>query len=416
MNVQKLGVILLLASGVFINGVDRTSISAATPYIIKEFNLDPAFMGIILSAFFWPYTLFQFPAGRMADVFGAKKVLGWSAVLWSAASAATGFAVNFLSMIACRLGVGIGEAAAIPTCNKVVVDNFESKERGMAVGWYQASLRLSYALTPLFMAVLLATWGWREAFIFTGLASLLWCVFWYFAYKDKFMGSANKKLSDSWRNVPWKQFLTNRCTLGLSLAKFCQDYLTYLFITWLPGYLVMERGFSIIKMGIFASLPWVAGCFTQIFIGYFSDWLIRKGVNVTKARKGVQVGCQLCAASVILVGYIQDPMTAVYLLIFSVGVQAGAGGHFFTMLTEAAPPKMAGSLSGIANTAGAFAGILSPIVTGYIVKTTGSFQMALAAGGVMVILAAITILFIIPELRPIQIGKIKTENSVSIKL
>ena len=122
-------VILLLASGVFINGIDRVSISSAAPMIIKQFRLDPALMGVILSAFFWPYTLLQFPAGRLADMFGAKKVLGWSAALWSAASAATGLAPNFLTMVLCRVGVGAGEAAAIPTCNKVVVDNFDSKER-----------------------------------------------------------------------------------------------------------------------------------------------------------------------------------------------------------------------------------------------------------------------------------------------
>jgi len=120
-------VILLLAGGVFINGSDRVSISSAAPMIIKAFRLDQVLMGIILSAFFWPYTLLQFPAGRLAGMFGAKKVLGW--VGRSAASAATGLASNLFTMVLCRVGVGTGEAAAIPTCNKVVVDNFDSKER-----------------------------------------------------------------------------------------------------------------------------------------------------------------------------------------------------------------------------------------------------------------------------------------------
>jgi ACS family glucarate transporter-like MFS transporter len=395
-------IILLLASGVFINGIDRVSISSAAPLIIKQFRLNPALMGVILSAFFWPYTLLQFPAGRLADLFGAKRVLGWSAALWSAASAATGWAPSFFIMVMCRLGVGAGEAAAIPTCNKVVVDNFESKERGMAVGWYQASLRFSYAMTPLLMAFLLARWGWRNAFYITGIGSSLWCLFWYCAYRDAVQESSKVQARQP---VPWKLFLLNRTTVGLCITKFCMDYLTYLFITWLPGYLVLERGFSIIKMGIFASLPWLAGCGTQVAMGYFSDWLVRKGINVTVARKSVQVCLQLCAATVIIAGFAQDAMLAAYLLIFCVGVQAGAGGHYFTMLAETAPRKMAGSLSGIANTCGAFAGILSPIVTGLIVKSTGGFKLALAIGGCMALGAACAILFVIPELKPMELDR-----------
>jgi sugar phosphate permease len=138
-------------------------------------------------------------------------------------------------------------------------------------------------------------------------------------------------------------------------------------------------------------------------MGYFSDWLVRKGIDVTVARKSVQVSLQLCAATVIIAGFVHDPMLAAYLLIFCVGVQAGAGGHYFTMLTETAPLKMAGSLAGIANTCGAFAGVLSPIVTGMIVKSTGGFKMALATGGCMALGAACTILFVIPELKPIEL-------------
>jgi len=405
---NKNWILFLLMSGVFINGLDRVSISSAAPLILKDLRLDPALMGLVLSAFFWPYTLLQFPGGWLADTLGAKRVLGWSAALWSMASAATGLAPSFNTMLACRVGVGVGEAATIPTCNKVVVDNFDSNDRGMAVGWYQASLRFSYAVTPLAMAFLLARWGWRYAFLITGLASLLWCAVWYYGYEDPTTGS-RKREAQPRPAVHWKRFLANRTTVGLALAKFCQDYLTYLFITWLPSYLVLERGFSILKMGVFASLPWLAGCVTQVVVGYFSDWLLAKGVGVTPGRKGVQIGLQLCAASVIVVGYIHDPMLAAYLLIFSVGVQAGAGGHFFTMLTEATPPGMTGSLSGIANTAGAFAGMLSPAVTGFIVKRTGAFSLALATGGIMVILSACTILFVIPELKPIQIFPEKGE-------
>ncbi len=328
---SKYGIVALLASATCINAIDRMTLSSAAPFIINEFNLNPAIMGIALSAFFWPYALLQFPAGRLADRFGAKKVLVWAGVLWSLATASTGFAQNIMNIFISRCFVGVGEAPTIATCNKVIVDNFDSKDRGKAVGWYQSSLRLGYALSPILISFLLAHWGWRTAFWVTGCGVLLWCVLWYRFYENK---ATVSKLENARHPVPWKLFLTNRATLALPVAKFCQDYTTYLLITWLPSYLVMSRGFSVLKMGVFASLPWLAGFASQILVGYFSDWLIKKGMSVSKARKGVQVGCQICASSVIAVAYINDPMSAAYLLIFTVAVQAAAGGHFFTVVAE----------------------------------------------------------------------------------
>lgn len=402
---SKYGIVALLASATCINAIDRMTLSSAAPFIINEFHLDPAIMGIALSAFFWPYALLQFPGGRLADRFGAKKVLAWAGLLWALATTSTGFARNITNVFVSRFFVGVGESPTIATCNKVIVDNFDSADRGKAVGWYQSSLRLGYAISPIFIAFLLAHWGWRTAFWVTGSGVLFWCILWYVLYKPK---NVNIAQANAKQAIPWKQFLTNRATLALPIAKFCQDYTTYLLITWLPSYLVMSRGFSILKMGIFASLPWLAGFASQILVGYFSDWLITRGVSVSKARKGVQVGCQLCASSVIAVAYISDPMIAAYLLIFTVAVQAAAGGHFFTVVAEIAPPNMTGSLSGITNGVGAFAGVTAPIVTGIVVKSMGGFQLALALGGCMVLLSAFIIACVVPELKPIQLDTKQT--------
>jgi ACS family glucarate transporter-like MFS transporter len=398
---SKFATIALLSSVTCINAIDRMTLSITAPLIIQEFNLDPAIMGIALSAFFWPYALLQFPGGRLADKFGAKKILTYFGIIWSFATASTGFAQNIIHVFVSRFFVGVGESPTIATCNKVIVDNFDSKDRGKAVGWYQSSLRLGYAISPLLMAFVLARWGWRSAFWVTGTGVLLWCIIWHYLYQRH--DTPNKR-AYSKQPVPWKLFLSNKATIALPIAKFCQDYTTYLLITWLPSYLVMARGFSILKMGIFASLPWLAGFASQILIGYFSDWLIKNGVSVTRARKGVQMGCQFCAASVIAVAYIENPMIAAYLLIFTVAVQAAAGGHFFTVVAEIAPPDMVGALSGLTNGMGAFAGVLAPIITGIVVKSTGSFELALSIGGAMVIISALIIGFVLPELEPIQLN------------
>jgi len=397
----RLWVIFLLTAGTFINAVDRASLSVAAPVIIKDLLLDPALMGIVLSAFFWPYALLNVPAGSLADKFGSKKVLGWSVAVWSVFSAITGLARNFYSLLFARIGVGVGEAAAFPVIAKVVAGNFPSEERGTAVGVIWAGVRLGMAVTPVLMAFLILNYGWQNAFFITGLGSLMWCGLWYFGFKDKSESSQPRETKDR-VPIPWKQIMASRATVGLIVTKFFQDYLLYFFLTWIPAYLVMERGFSIIKMGIYASLPWLAAFIAQPIIGWLSDKLMKSGMSVTKARKSVIIGLQVSAASVMGVGFINDPIVAIGLLTFSIAAEAGAGSLIWAIMTELAPKKLAGSLGGIMNTAGAIAGILSPAITGFIVKFTGSFQLALLAGGVMLLIAALAVLVIIPELKPIE--------------
>jgi ACS family glucarate transporter-like MFS transporter len=197
--------------------------------------------------------------------------------------------------------------------------------------------------------------------------------------------------------------LTNRATLGLILTKFFQDYLLYLFMTWVPGYLVMERGFSILKMGVFASIPWIIGSIAPPLAGAISDGLMKRGVSTTVARKSVMIGSQVMAATVMVVGFISDPMIAVYCLTFSILGESAAGSVIWVLLSESAPPKYAGSIGGIMNTAGALAGVLSPAITGILVKVTGNFQMALAIGGLMLLIAAMSVGFIIPQLKPMSV-------------
>lgn len=404
----RIKLILVLFSSMFVMGLDRSSLGIAAPVIMKELNIDTATMGVALSAFFWTYTLFSLPAGNLADKYGSKTVFGWAAVIWSMASASTGIASGLVGIIAARLGVGAGEAAVFPVTAKIAGDNFPSKERATAIGWYLSGARLGYAATPIVMGFLIAQYSWRMAFIITGLGSLLWCVLWYYWYKDPVKQSESGVNAAKTKTViPWIQLLTNRCTLGIFLTKFCGDYLYYMFLTWVPSYLVMERGFSILKMGIFASLPFLTAFIIQPVAGYLSDWLVKRGASLTVARKGVLVTSQLCASSIMAVGFVDDPMVAVAILTLNIAATSTVGGMMFTLVTEVSPPGMTGTVTGSMNTVGAMAGILAPTITGFIVKLTGSFQMALALSGGLLLLAACTVLFVIPAIRPMELGENK---------
>lgn len=391
-------VIFLLFSGTFINAIDRASLSTAAPLLQKDLHLDDQQLGFALSAFFWLYTVMNIPAGRLADKWGAKRCLGWAAVLWSACSALTGAAGGLWQLIAARAGVGAGEAASFPVNAKIVNNTFAPDQRGVAVAFYTAGLRLGFAVTPMLIAWLMVHYGWRFAFYATGLGSLGWVVVWYFTYHAN--GPAG---TGAPRRVPALLLLQNRTVVGLVLCKFFQDYLFYFFVAWLPSYLISSRGFSILKMGVYASLPWIAGCIFQPLAGWFSDVLIRRGVSVTVSRKSIVVLMQLLATVVIAAAYVDDARTAVWLLTASVACESAATAILWTTCTDVAPPADAGSLAGIMNTAGAVAGILAPSVTGILATRCGGFQVPMLVGGTMVALAAASMLFVVGELRTVDL-------------
>jgi ACS family glucarate transporter-like MFS transporter len=400
---QQVGIVLLLMSMMFVNALDRGSLAVAAPLIIKDLHLDPGLMGVALSAFYWTYTLFNLPIGRLADKFGAKCALGWAVALWSLASAATAMVQNWFGLVATRLGVGTGEAAGNIVGTKVIVDNFPSEERAAATAWYLSGTKLGMAATSVLMGFLISYWNWRAAFLITGLGSLLWCLAWHLGFQDV-SRKAERTSTRSKAAVPWKQLLTNRCTLSLMAVKFCQDYIFIVFVTWVPGYLVLERHFTILKMGIYAAIPWIVGFVSQPAMGHFSDWLVRKGVSITKARKYSLVGCQLVGALVVAVGFIDDPMVAVFLLTVNIAAESAAAGVTWTILAEVSPRNMGGSVPGAINTIGSLAGIFAPTITGFIFKFTGSFRAALAVAGLGQLLSAAILLFIVPAIKPIQLA------------
>jgi ACS family glucarate transporter-like MFS transporter len=402
----RIGVVALLTAGTFSNSMDRASLSVAAPFIIKEFHISTVAMGVALSAFFWTYVIGNFPSGYLADRYGAKTVLGWCAAIWSVFSAITGFAHSITHILLARLGVGLGESAALPVTNKIVAGNFPSQERGTAIAVSLTGIRLGMAATPFLMAFLIVHWGWRVAFFGTGTASLSWCVIWYFWFQDRSEVKAREGVARPQHPaIPWAQLLSNRAVLGLLVVKFTQDFLQWLFLTWVPSYLVMERHFSIVKMGIYGSLPYATACVSQPFVGMCSDYLIKRGWSMNRARKTIQVILQLLSATVIMVGFVDDPMVAVFFLTLSIAAESNAAGHIWVIISEVIPPKMVGSVGGLINSFGSAAGILSPILTGLVVKLTGSFRLALTLGGCSILVASIFTVWVVPKLTLMPFGK-----------
>lgn len=393
----RFGVLGLLFVATVINSFDRASLSVAAPFIIAEFGVSKAVMGIALSAFFWTYVVGNVVGGRLADRFGTKLVMGASFSVWSLFTAATGLAQNITHIVLARLGVGLGEGPSFPTTTKVFAGNFPASERGTAIGINSSGARAGLALCPIVMAFLIANWGWRFAFIATGLLSLVWVAFWYFRFTDLAQLERAKQGVEQVK-IPWRRIITSRAILAIIAVKFSQDFLQWQFLTWIPAYLVSDRGFSAIEMGFYTSLAFGVAFITQPGVGFLSDWLIRRGWSVTRARKTVQVTLQLLSATIIVTGFSGNIGIALFFMVLAISAESTCAGHIWTIIADAIPSRYIGSVGGLINAIGAIAGIISPILTGIIVDITGSFQIALVIGGSIILFAAVFTIFLVPSL------------------
>jgi ACS family glucarate transporter-like MFS transporter len=403
--------VFLLFSGTFINSMDRGSLAVAAPSIMKEMSLDPAVMGVVLSSFFWAYFVMQIPSGFMADKFGVKRTLGWSAFVWSFLTAVTGVANSFIQLVACRIGVGMGEAALQPCNVKVAKGSFPTEQRATVIGIYNAGMRLGLAVVPILMVFLMAAFDWRVAFYVTGGISLLWVALWFFTFREAKPEPNAPGCGCS--DIPWWKLLKHRSIIGIVLCKFFQDYLYNMFITWLPAYLVMERGFTILKMGWYASLPWIVTFLALPLVGLLSDTLIKRGMSVTKSRKGMIVVGQVIAASVIIAVYTDNAMIAMFFLVVALVFESGSSTVLWSVCAEISPPNATACVGGIMNTAGALSGIVAPIVTGLLLKFTGNFQQAFLIASVFIVFAALSMWFIVGKIEQIQLDDNVSESKGS---
>jgi sugar phosphate permease len=364
--------------------LDRVNISTAAPEISKEFGFDKFTMGAIFSAFVWAYAIFQVPGGWLSDRFGARSVLTTIVAYWSVMTAATAMASGWLSFIAIRFLFGAGEAGAFPGATRAMQVWYPRRERGLVQGLTHSASRFGAAIAPPIVVLIMTTLGWRSVFYICGAAGFVWSLWWYLSYRNlpEEHGMVNRSELQQIRgldtageinaaaiqregaNVPWGTLLRSPNMWAIMCAYFTYVYSLYIFLTWLPSYLVEYRHFTLLKVGFLASLPLFAMVIGDTVGGLATDWLLKKTHNAKLARRSVAiVGLLGCTIFIVPAAMTEDPYTAVYCL-------TGAG--FFLECTIGPAwsvpmdcgGKYSGTVSGMMNMAGNIGGALSPLVFG----------------------------------------------------
>ena len=250
---QRWLIVFMCFLAVAINYIDRANLGVAVPLIQKEYGIDPAMMGLILSGFFWTYVIMQLPGGWLIDRFGARVVYTAATLIMSLATIATAFAGGVASLIACRLVLGIGEAFCYPVNAKVTALWFRRSERGLATGVWASGSRVGSAMTLPLVAFLIANFGWREAFLVTGSIGLAWMVVWYLVYRDprKHRSVSAEQLATleadfavpaGQKKIGWAELFRYRTIWGMMLGFFCLNFVIYFYTTWFPSYLTERAG------------------------------------------------------------------------------------------------------------------------------------------------------------------------------
>jgi MFS transporter, ACS family, glucarate transporter len=417
-NVRYLILAILFVTTV-INYIDRSALGVAAPVMQKDLYMDAVALGLAFSAFNWAYTLFQIPGGWLLDRFGARKVYGIGLFIWSLFTFFQGFVGSFITLFILRFIVGLAEAPSFPANSRMTTMWFPQHERGRAVSIYNSAQYFGLALFTPVLAWVLLKFGWHSIFYAAGAAGMVLSFFWFKLVRDPsdhprvnqteidyikdgggFADIGEKKTKVKWAHV--RLLLTNRQMVGIYIGQFALNTIVWFFLTWFPTYLVQEKGLSIIKVGFIASIPYLAAFVGGIVGGFISDTLLKRGKSLAVARKTPIITGFLLSSTIVLANYTQS--TAAIIVIMSIAFfSKGLAGLTWALVGDMAPKELIGLSGGIFNTIGNTAGIITPIVIGFILNKTQSFSGALIFVAVILLMGAFSYIFIVNNPKRIEL-------------
>jgi sugar phosphate permease len=410
-------ILFLLCLMYFIAYVDRVNISVAAPALRKELGLTPTQLGLIFSAFAYPYAGMQIVGGWLSDRFGPRRVLAALSLLWASATIMTGLSWSVAALVVFRLLVGAGEGGAFPTATRAFTFWLPVRERGFAQGITHSFARLGGAITPSIVLAISIRYGWREAFYVLGAASLAWTAVWIVSFRDTpdehpwvtaselaDIGAGDESARVVSGATPWR-LIVSRMWL-VTLVDFCYGWSLWVFLTWLPSYLSDARGFKADQVALMTMLPLLSGVVGDTLGGVVSDAIFRRTGDLRLARRTLLVvGLGGALAFMLPAIVIESALGAVCLL---------SAAFFFLELTNAVlwtlPLDIAGSYAGTAggimNTGFGVAGMLSPLVFGLLIERTGHYEPPLFISAALLLVGAVCSLAIDPTatvaLRPVD--------------
>jgi MFS family permease len=370
------GLVIVLFIAMWISFFDRGNLSVAAQILKPELGLSDVALGLLLSAFFWTYAAGQIGAGWLADRFEVKWLYTAGFLIWSLATLSTAAMTSFAGLLAMRLLLGVGECVTYPATGRILAVVIPENRRGLANSIIDLGARLGPAFGIMFGAQFVKGMGWRGLFLITGCAGLIWLIPWL-AMAPRILTPVAAGAGGA--GPGWRELLGRRDVWGTCGGLCFTNYGWYFLLTWLPTYLLRERHFSLNSLSVGGALPFLLMAITTLSGGILSDRMIRRGAAPVRVRRGFLVtGLLLTAAFLptVLLPRIEFALAGLCLSCLSLGIYAS---NLFPLTQTLAGPLATGRWTGIQNACGNLAGIVSPMLTGWIVQRTGSFTIAFIA-------------------------------------
>jgi ACS family hexuronate transporter-like MFS transporter len=415
-------IISLIAIATVVNYIDRNALAVMWPSISAELGLDKNDYALVISFFMVGYAIGQSLFGKIFDLIGIRLGFVLAIVVWSisimlhaAARTVTGFGLA-------RFGLGIGEAGNWPGATKSNAEWFPIHERALAQGIFNSGAALGGVVSAPIIALLYIQFGWQGTFIAVGALGFVWLVPWWIIAKSgpeshpwlsadekEYILSGQKVDDDDQLAAPsWMEMLRYRQSWSVIGSRFFLDPVWWLFVSWLPIYLVDQFGFDIKQIGLFAWVPYAGAAIGAVFGGWLAGRLLLRGWSVNKARKfTITLGGAIMLPSLLATSAASDPLIAVLLIaVILFGFQLAIG-NIQTLPSDFFDGKSVGSLAGVGGTAA----VVGVLITTWIVPaiTTTSYVPFFILGAALVPLAVGSVWFFGGTIKPVQ-SKIQTEK------
>jgi MFS family permease len=379
--------------------MDRVNISIAAPFIMQHYGWSENQMGVIFSAFFVGYVIFMIPGGIVADRYGPRKVLAGGVAFWSLFTFLTPFFPRIWSISMCRFLIGTGQSANYPGINNFIAHQVPPSHRAKVQGFTLSGNMVGAVVGLPVGSWVILTWGWQSIFYLFGILGVVWILFWFYANRRE-MSDAAQAMEGQLGPIPWKTLLCHRSALGLTGSYFCHNYAAFMFLAWLPTYLMKVHGLSLAATGVGAMVPALAATIFMNLSGWLSDAMIKRGKSLEFSRRIlVFIGMGLSGGFLFSVPWLENPYVILTVITISSAARSVSTPIYWALSVDMAP-RHAGILSSIMNTAGNVAGIAASALTGWIVGSYGDWNLAIYLGAATTVLGVI---IAIPTIRTAEI-------------
>ncbi|WP_315707811.1 MFS transporter [Brenneria uluponensis] len=422
----RYSILIFLFLATVFNYADRATLSVVAPIMGKELAFDPEALGLAFSSFGIAYVIMQLPGGWLLDRYGSRLVYGCALIIWSLVTMLQGTVYLYTSplivLVILRLLMGAIEAPAFPANSRLSVQWFPNNERGFVTSVYQTAQYISLGIFTPLMTIILHNLSWHFVFYYIGATGVILGALWLIKVKDPLkhpkvnqheidyiregggepaLGSQKETQKITLAQI--KGVCLNRMMVGVYIGQFCLTSITWFFLTWFPTYLYQAKGMSILKVGFVASIPAICGFIGGLLGGVFSDWLLKRGYNLTIARKLPVICGMLLSCVIVIANYTSSEFVVIAAMSLAFFAK-GFGNLGWCVLSDTSPKEVLGVAGGVFNMCGNMASIITPLVIGIILANTQSFNYAILYVGSMGLIGTVSYLFVVGPLNRITLA------------